>query len=296
MQQRPVRSWLYAPGNSARLLERVFTAGADAVILDLEDAVPAAEKRTARTMVAKTIDKHVADGGGGPALWVRVNHPATGLTEADIAAVVRHGLVGVRLPKVESALEVERVEAWLTAAERQAGLTEGRLGLVCSIESALGVHHAAEIASAGQRIVALTFGGVDFNRDVNAAEDADGLATLYARSALVVASRVGGIGPPIDGVFREIRDDDGLERSTRQSKGLGFFGRSAIHPRQLPIIHAVYTPTADEVAWATRLLAAAADAERAGSGALQLDTGEFVDVPVVRRAEAVLRLAEHLQP
>lgn len=292
MPRRPIRSWLYAPGNNARLLSRVFDAGADAVILDLEDAVPAAEKITARAMVAQAIDAHVSH--SSPAVWVRINHPAGTLAAADVEAVVRPGLDGVRVPKIESADEVIAVAGWLDAAERRAGFTPGQLNLVCGIESALGVHRALEIAAASPRVLGLAFGGVDFSRDVAADDGSDGVSTLYARSALVIASRVAGIGQPIDGVYRELQNEVGLEHSTRQGKRLGFFGRSAIHPRQLATIHAVYTPTPDEVARARDVIASARSAESTGSGALQLSTGEFVDAPVVRRAEAVLQLAEDL--
>jgi citrate lyase subunit beta/citryl-CoA lyase len=274
----PLRSWLYAPGNNPRILERVFTAGADAVILDLEDAVPPAEKLRARSLVASAV--RARQGEGGPSVFVRVNHPDTGLAEADVEAVLGPGLDGLRVPKVESAETVQLVTSW----------TGGGVPLVCNIESAAGVWHAREIASAAPEVLALAFGSADFLRDVNGLAAPEGLETLYARSHLVLAARMAGVRSPVDGVYTHLDDDDGLERTTRQSRALGYFGRSALHPRQVPIINAVFTPSDAEVAQAREVVGAAATAEAAGTGALRLPNGDFVDVAIVRRAEATLQL------
>jgi citrate lyase subunit beta/citryl-CoA lyase len=288
----PIRSWLYAPGNNPRVLEKVFGAGSDAVILDLEDAVPPAEKVRARGLVADAVRGR--RGQPRPAVFVRINHPDSGLAEADVEAVVQPGLAGLRVPKVEDAQTARRVDEWLTKAEERAGLAAGSVALVCNVESAAGVWWALEIAQASPRVQALAFGAADFVRDVNARVGVDGLETLSARSRLVLAARVAGIRPPVDSVYTRLDDDEGLERTTRQGRDLGFFGRSAIHPRQVPTINATYTPSEDEVGRAREVVAAAASAEAAGSGALRLPNGDFVDVAIVRRAEAVLRLAETL--
>ncbi len=288
----PVRSWLYAPGNNPRLLDKVFTAGADAVILDLEDAVPPGEKDRARALVAEAIRTH--RDRPAPFVFVRINHPETGRAEEDIHAVVDAGLDGFRVPKVESAETVRHVHAWAASAEAAERLPVGSLPLVCNIESALGVWNAAAIATATPRLYALGYGAADFERDVNVMLGEDGVETLYARSRLVIASRVGALRPPVDSVYRSLQDDAGLERTTRQARAMGFFGRSAIHPRQVPIINAVFTPRAEELAWAREVVEAAAAVERSGKGALQLSSGEFVDVAVVRRACDLLELAAGL--
>jgi citrate lyase subunit beta/citryl-CoA lyase len=288
----PVRSWLYAPGNNPRLLDKVFGAGSDAVILDLEDAVPPTEKERARGLVAETLAGRPNQ--PGPVVFVRINHPDGPLAEADIAAVVQPGLAGLRLPKVESPESVRRVERLVAAAERHAGLPPGSVVLVCNIESAAGVWWAADIARSSPRVLALAFGAADFVRDVGATVGGDGLETLYARSRLVLAARVAGVRPPVDSVYTRLDDEDGLERTTRQGRDLGFFGRSAIHPRQIPVINRAYTPGDEEVSRAREVVTAARSAEATGSGALRMPNGEFVDVAIVRRAEAVLRLAEAL--
>ena len=278
MSLPPIRSWLYAPGNNAKLLERVFTAGADAVILDLEDAVPPAEKLRARSMVASVVRAHAHT--HGPSLFVRVNHPDTGLAEDDVKAVIGPGLDGLRIPKVESAETVRLIARW----------TGGGVPLVCNVESAAGVWNAREIAAASADVLTLAFGSADFLHDVNGAATADALETLHARSQLVLACRVAGVRSPVDGVYTRLDDDAGLERTTRQSWSLGFFGRSALHPRQVPIINAIFTPSDSEVAQAREVVAAADAAESVGSGALRLPNGEFVDVAIVRRAQAILQL------
>ena len=288
----PIRSWLYAPGNNPKLLDRVFSAGADAVILDLEDAVPPGEKEPARGLVREAVRGR--PGRPGPALFVRINHPGTGLARDDVRAVVQRGLDGLRLPKVEDADTVRQVHEWVAEAEERQGLTVGEVAFVCNVESAVGVWRAVEIGRAHPRVLALAFGAADFVRDVNAIVGPDGLETLYARSQLVLASRVAGIRPPVDSVHTRLQDDEGLERTTRQGRALGFFGRSAIHPRQVPVINAAYTPTHEEVDRARQVVDAATTAEAAGSGALRLPDGDFVDVAIVRRAEDVLRLAEGL--
>ena len=294
---RPVRSHLYAPGNNERLLERVMGAGADAVVLDLEDAVPLPEKGRARALVAEAVRARRAE--PEPLVFVRVNHPSTGLAAAEIAAVVGPGLAGIRLPKTESAGEVRQVAGWVAEAERGAGLPPGAVALVPIIESAKGAWRAADIAAADGRVLALAYGAADFVRDLGLRPAPGGAETLYARSRLVLASRVAGVRPPIDSVLTRLDDEEALRSEAQQARALGYFGKSAIHPRQLPVIHEAFTPTEEEVAHARAVVAAQERAERAGSGATTTEAAagggrEFVDVAVVRRAEETLALAGRL--
>jgi citrate lyase subunit beta/citryl-CoA lyase len=262
------RSYLFAPGHNRKLLTRVFDAGADAVMLDLEDAVPPEAKGTARRRVADALAEHSA--------WVRVNAARTALCEADLAAVAG-AASGIRIPKVESPDDV----AWV--AERAPGKP-----LICAIESARGVLAAAEIAAAPS-VLHLAMGGVDLARDLGATSGNP--QTAYVRSHLVVASRAAGIQPPIDSVYAHLDDETGLREQAEFARSLGFFGKSAIHPRQLPVLHQVFTPTAREITWAREVLAAF---EAAGGEALQLPSGEFIDLPVADRAHRVLALADAL--
>jgi citrate lyase subunit beta/citryl-CoA lyase len=259
------RSYLFAPGHNAKLLGRVFEAGADAVMLDLEDAVPPDAKATARAMVAEALADHPA--------WVRVNAARTELCEADLAAVAERAY-GIRIPKAESPEDVR----WV--AERAPGKP-----IICAIESARGVLAAPEIAAA-PAVRHLAMGGVDLQNDLNAGNG--NLQTLYVRSHLVVVSRAAGLEPPIDSVWPRLDDEAGLREQATFARSLGFFGKSAIHPRQLPVLHEVFTPSERELGWAREVVAAF---EAAGGAALQLPGGEFVDLPVAQRARRLLELA-----
>jgi citrate lyase subunit beta/citryl-CoA lyase len=259
------RSYLFAPGHSAKLLGKVFDAGADAVMLDLEDAVPPDAKPAARSLVAEALANRAA--------WVRVNAVRSPAAEADLDAIA--GLAaGIRIPKVESAEDVQ----WV--ADRAPGTP-----LICAVESARGVLAAAEIASVGG-VRHLSMGGVDLRHDLNAGDG--NLQTLYVRSHLALVSRAAGLAPPIDSVYARLEDDEGLREQATFARSLGFFGKSAIHPRQLPAIHDAFSPTADEIAWAREVVVAF---ERSCGEALRLPGGDFVDVPVARRAQRLLELA-----
>jgi citrate lyase subunit beta / citryl-CoA lyase len=259
------RSYLFAPGHNAKLLNRVFEAGADAVMLDLEDAVPPDAKVTARVMVAEALTDHPA--------WVRVNAAQTSWCEADLAAVADRAL-GIRIPKVESVSDVE----WVTARAPDKPI-------ICAIESARGVLAAQEIAAVpGVRCLAM--GGVDLQRDLNTS--GGNLQTLYVRSHLVLASRAARIEPPIDSVFPLLDDTAGLRDQAQFARSLGFFGKSAIHPRQLDTLHEVFTPTQAEIEWAQEVLAGF---EAASGGGFALPSGEFVDLPVADRARRLLEIA-----
>ena len=259
------RSYLFAPGHNTKLLRKVFEAGADAVILDLEDAVPPEHKDDARRLVAEVLPLHPA--------WVRVNAARTAVCEADLEAVAEHA-AGIRVPKAESAEDVQ----WV--AERAVGKP-----LLCAIETARGVLAAREIAEVPS-VHCLALGGVDLRRDLNIGEGE--LETLYVRSHLVVISRAVGLEPPIDSVYPRLGDEDGLRREAHFARRLGFFGKSAIHPRQIPVLHHVFTPSEDEIAWADRVLAAF---EASSGAAVQLPDGEFVDLPVAQRARRLLELS-----
>ena len=262
------RSYLFAPGHNEKLLGKVFDAGADAVILDLEDAVPPEHKVAARHHVARVLWHRPA--------WVRINAARTPLAEADLQAIAAVAY-GIRVPKVESADDVR----WV--ADRARGKP-----LICAIESAKGVANALTIA-AEPAVKYLALGGIDLQKDLGVAS---GDAPLhYVRSHLVVASRAAGLEPPIDSVYPYLKDTKGLRRQTCLSRSLGFFGKSAIHPSQLPVIHTEFSPREDELQWARTVLEAF---DKANGSAVSLPGGEFVDLPVAERARKILKLSESL--
>ncbi len=259
---RSPRSWLFAPGHNEKLLRLVFDAGADVVLLDLEDAVPPDLKDRARAMVAEAAASRPC--------WVRVNRARTETCGRDLDALAG-SVLGLRIPKVESAADV----AWV--AERAPGAP-----LDCSIESARGVLAAFDVASS-PACAFLSYGGLDLAADLGIAPGDE--ETLFARSYLVIAARGAGKPPPSDGVYPLLEDDSGLRRAAESGRRLGFFGKSAIHPRQLPIIHEVFAPTPEELAWAKRVLAAF---DESGGAATRTADGEFVDLPVAERARRIL--------
>lgn len=277
------RSYLFAPGDSERLLAKVFAAGADAVVLDLEDAVAPANKEAARERVRRALDER--RGEAGPAAWVRINGLRSAHWRADVAAVVGPALAGLRVPKAEAADELDDLDRELSAAEERAGLEPGGVPVACTIESARGLLAARWLAE-HPRVSHLCFGEADFVADVGA-EPGDPQATLWARSSLVVAARAAGIAPAVAAVYTRLDDEEGLRRTTFEARRLGFFGRSCIHPRQLAVVHRVFTPRPEEVERAREVVAAHEAA--AGGGAVA--GGEFVDLAVVRRALAILDLA-----
>lgn len=281
----PIRSYLYAPGSQARVIDKALAAGADAVILDLEDSVAPPDKPAAREQVAAVIARAGASAPAtGPAeLHVRINHGAHGPDLDDVAAVTAPGLTGMRLPKIGSAAEVRSVAAALDRLERSAGMAPGTVRLYLSIETAGAALAAAELAAA-PRVARLVFGATDFLADIASPGSTDGPATALARGMLVLASRAAGIGAPVDCVHTALDDEEGLRRSARSARELGFFGKSVIHPRQLPAVHAVFTPSDEELSAARRVLA---HAQAHGDGASALD-GELIDAAVIARARRLV--------
>ena len=284
------RSYLYAPGSSPTIMRKALAAGADAVILDLEDAVAPDAKAEARDHVALALTERAGAGDptGGPDVHARINRWGNGYLDADLEAVVRPGLDGLRLPKVESPDAVAAVAARLDDLERANCLEPGAIRLYLTVESALGVVGIAESIAASPRVARVAIGTADLLADLGASGD-DDLATLHVRSELVLRSRVAGIGPPIDSVHTDLDDDAGLRAGARRARALGFHGKSVIHPRQLDAVHEVFTPTAEEFERAELIVAEMEAAEQDGRGAVRLG-GTFVDPAIAARARALLSL------
>jgi citrate lyase subunit beta / citryl-CoA lyase len=287
---RLFRSFLFAPAHQTRLVDKVFSAGADAIVLDLEDAVPPAEKAAARRVVGALLESGVPD---DPPLFVRINGMDSDLWREDLAAVVAPGLCGLRLPKIDSLEALRRFDEELSSCEGRAGLPFGALELTLAIESAAGVLESRDLAR-HPRVARLAFGAADFAAELGLDLE-DPLATLHARSHLVLASRAAGILPPLAPVYTRLRDPEGLARAAAENRRLGFFGQSCIHPEQLAIVHQVFAPDARALAEARTLLEAAARAEREGHGALRLPDGRFVDRALVAHAERVLAFGEEVR-
>ncbi|MCX7891497.1 MAG: CoA ester lyase [Burkholderiales bacterium] len=271
------RAALFTPGNRSDRFARAAASGADALILDLEDAVAAAEKDRAREGVLAHFAGDFRSGlASGQMAGLRINnvHTAAGLRDLAALADARIAPDFVMLPKLESAFEVRLAARHIAR----------RTALVCAIESARGLEAAIEIARADPRVRALAMGGADLAVSLRAENAWEAL--LFARSRLVQAAAAAGIGL-LDSPHFELADEAGLAESSRRARALGFTGRLAVHPRQVPVIQAAFTPTPEEVARAERIVAALA---AAGGNVCELD-GEMVEGPIVRAAERILAAA-----
>ncbi len=278
-----LRSMLFAPAAHERHAARALSGadGADAAILDLEDAVLPADKPAARAAVRRLL----AGRAGGPSAWVRINAMTTPHAYEDLVAVVGPGLAGIVLPKVEAGTEVATADWLLGHLERLAGLPAGAIALMPSVETARGL--SAVPAMACPRARRIMFGALDFSLDVGMAPVASREGVYWARAQLAVACRAAGLLPPIDTVFPDLQDAEGLAAEAAQARRLGFGGKACVHPRQVAVVHAAFAPTVQEVAQARRILEAFA---AAGTGAIRVD-GELVDEPVLARARQVLAQA-----
>jgi citrate lyase subunit beta/citryl-CoA lyase len=285
-----LRSYLFAPANHARRAEKVFGAGADAAILDLEDAVALAEKAAARPLLVAAMRRPRTVRG-----YARVNGVDSPFWQLDLEAVVGPWLDGVVLPKAESAAQVHAFVAHLEACERRAGLTPGALDVMLIVETALGIVNIEAIAAASPRIGRIALGGGDYTNDLDLEWTVEEEALAYARARIAHASRAAGIDPPVDTVVIEVRDQERFRQSALNGRRLGFQGKLCIHPDQIAPCHEVFTPGPGEIARARAIVAAFRDAEARGVASIQVD-GVFVDYPVLYKAQRVLALAGRLAP
>lgn len=283
------RSFLFAPGNHARRVDKALQLDADAVILDLEDAVANREKAATRAVVVEALARPRRCRG-----YVRVNALSTQWSHGDFLAVVARGVDGIILPKVESAGEVQTAQWLLTALERDRGLPEGGIDLIPILETAAGFSNLKAIAQAAKRVKRLSFGAGDFTLDMGLTWTRDENELLPFRSAIVLESRAAGLEPPLDTVWTDLKDGEGFARSVQLVKDLGFQGKLCIHPDQVPVVNETFRPTETELGHARRVVEAFAQAERDGLAAIQVD-GQFVDYPIVYRAQRILDRAKAIE-
>lgn len=284
-----LRSFLFCPATQARRLAKTVQVDTDAVIVDLEDAVAASEKAAARVAAAAFLGEPHA----GRRVYVRVNALPTPWSFADFAAVVIAGLGGIVLPKADSAADVLIADHLIGGWEAERGLSPGSIDLMPIIETAKGVEMLGEILRAASRVKRACFGSGDFTNDTDTPWARDNALCLYARSRLVVASRAADIEPPIDTVWAALDDEAGFLAETEEGRRLGFGGKLCIHPRQLPAVHRIFSPTPQQIAAARKICAAFELAERDGVAAIVVD-GAFVDYPVVRKAQRIIAAADAL--
>jgi len=282
---RLLRSLLFAPGNHPRRVEKALTLDADAVVLDLEDACPLADKVAARTAVVGALQGPRRGSG-----YVRVNALSTEYGYGDLIAVVQHGVDGVMLTKVNGPDEIKLADWMISQQERERGLPSGSVDLLPLIESGAGLAAAESIGRASKRVRRLAFGAADMTRDLGIEWSREETELLALRTALVLASRAAGIEPPIDLAWIGTQDAEGFANSVRWGRVLGFQGKLCIHPNQIHAVNAAFSPTEAQVAKARRVIEVFREAEARGSAAIVYE-GALIDYAIVIQAEQVLARA-----
>lgn len=290
-----MRSWMFVPGNSLRFIEKAFTLkNLDVAMFDIEDGVIPSHKAVAREQIVSALKREKP--AGAPTIFVRINAVGTGpdRIDADLAMVIVPGLEGLIIPKVEDPADVHLVEAFLDKREKQVGIKPGHIKLVAAIESAKGLIKGPAIAASSPRLLGLLFGAEDYALDLGLPSHrvAEARELLYARAAIVNAAASAHIAS-FDGVWPDIHDLEGCERDTIQARRLGFTGKSTFHPGQIDLINNAFTPSAAEIDYATRVVAAFDAAVARGDGAVAFG-GQLLDLPIIERAKRVLRVYEKL--
>lgn len=280
------RSLIFVPGNSTRFVEKAKALAADIICFDLEDSVPVNEKASARKIIADALSRRQ---DYGSSVYVRTNSPESCLAVDDLKAVVRDGLDGVVIPKVNDKREIMEIVKQVSLLERP---TAPSLLIMPSIETAKGVVNAYEIASADDRINCLVFGVFDYLHDMKMDYDEqDDAGYSYARAKVPVDARAAGI-ESIDAIWQKIDDLDGLARDATKARRLGYSGKCIIHPSQIEPVHGVFRPSSNQVEWARKVVAALGDAMEKGSGrgAVSLE-GRMIDAVHYKQARAILEAA-----
>lgn len=284
-----LRSLLFLPGNSPAMLLNGMVLPADAIIIDLEDAVAPDQKDAARDLVAqalKTLDF------GTRQLLVRINALDTPYWREDVATVVKAGARILMPAKVSGAEYIQTLDEELSRVEEAQGLEQGSVRILALIETAQGIEEAPAIAKASSRLIGLFLGAEDLSADLGAERTKEGKEIFYARSRIVASAKAAGI-LAIDTPFTDVHDQEGLVADTRLARNMGFTGKASISPHHLKTINQVFAPTPEAILYAQEVMAVIEEGKRQGKGAVSLH-GKMVDPPIVARAQKVLQMAQEL--
>lgn len=285
---RALRSLLFVPGIRQDFLPKAMRAGADALVLDLEDSVPPAAKDAARSCVSAWLAE-----AEQRLSFIRINHPSSGDLERDLAVLAPHAGQAIMLPKVAEVQDLTELDERLSSFEGKHGLGSHAIGIVVVIETSIGLRNVFEILRSTPRVRGAALASAeegDFIVDIGGQWTPSGEALAYARGKLVCDARAAKATWIVDGAFMNLRDEQALETESRLARVLGFNAKVAIHPRQVPVINQVFSPSAEEVERARKLLEAFREAEADGRGAVRF-RGMMIDYANVRRAEQILALA-----
>lgn len=280
-----IRSILFVPGNKEAMLSKSLERGADAVVWDLEDAVPPSEKEEARSIIGSKLKELTPE--DIPA-YVRINALEANMLLADLREIVHPSLHGVMLAKTQSPDEVGILETTLRELEIQKGLTVGKIKIHCILETCLGALRAYPIARYSSRVEGVSFGAEDFSLDLGTSRSREGLELAHARGEIILAAGAAKV-VAIDTVYSNLGDEEGLINECRLAKQLGYCGKFAIHPKQIEIINKEFSPSEKEIAFAEKVIKAFAEAQKNNVGVITVE-GKMVDRPIVEKAQQLLRI------
>ncbi len=284
-----IRTALFVPGNRPDRIEKAFGTGADVIIIDLEDAVPLAEKESSRPNVREKVAQF-AD----RMILVRTNALGSDFIKGDLDEAIVEGVNGIILPKVERADDITKINTLLIEVEKNRALPKGSIRVFPLIESAAAVQHIYDIVSTKtkpDRIYTVMFGAADYTLDMGIEMTMAGNELFYARSKIAIACRAAGIALPVDTPFMiDLKNTEALISDARRAKELGFQGKLVIHPHQVEPCNKIFSPLPEEIKKAEKIIKAFEEAEAAGMAAIQLE-GKFIDYPVVQRSKDILALA-----
>jgi citrate lyase subunit beta / citryl-CoA lyase len=280
------RSYLFVPAISERIMAKAVASDADSVIFDLEDAVAINEKEAARERAKNFLLNHPLQKD----VYIRINDVMTTNWKKDIECAVTSGARGIIVPKADSGSTMKMVCQTVRDFLKKTGRQDERFEVLPLIETASGVHFAYDIANSDHLISRLVFGSIDYSLDIDCELTDGGEELFYARSQIVNASRAAGIGSPVDAVYPDLANGEGLNREAVRARISGFKAKLAIHPKQLPIIHQVLTPAEDALEEAREIVEAFEEAERNGSASISV-RNKLVDYPVYKKAKSLLQYA-----
>ena len=287
---RPMRSWLFTPGNDTRKIRKAFNSQADIIVLDLEDAVAIEQKAPARKNIVNELSLKDCN---SCLSYVRVNASETEFCYRDLCEIIGPWLDGILLPKVENAYQIEKIDWLIEQLEREKGLRPRALDIMPIIETSIGLTSAKDIANSKTRVKRLSFGAGDFINDMGMTWTPNEKELQYARSVICLESRAAGLEPPIDSVFIDLNDEKHMKNSAMTASALGFHGKFCIHPKQINTVNQAFTPTTEELVRAQKIVDTFNQAEADGLAAIQID-GYFIDYPVAERAQRTLTSMDYI--
>lgn len=287
MERRARRTMMFAPANNPKMLVTAHLYGPDCVLFDLEDAVKYADKDAARDLLAEALK--VVD-YGDTEIFARINPLSTEFGKDDVRVLVPAGLRKMRLAMCETPEQVKELDQLLTKVEKEHGIENGACKIQCSLETPLAVTNAVSIATASSRVISISFGAEDFTRTMGAERTKEGKELFVARTMVVMAAAIAGVDA-IDTVWSDLDDEEGFKEEVKTSMNLGFAGKSCIHPSQVKIVHKIFTPNKEELEKSLEIVKAAETANINKGGVITVN-GKMVDIPVIAKAEKVVRLAK----